>query len=335
MRGDERKLLHALAVSLIHPPTGHDRTLTGCIYSEIFPQIHKIRHIILAVPSPTYRGATMSSALGMHQLIPSVLLEGKWLVVFSFYIDDSGTDPQNPLITLAGYVARDEAWRAFEANVEPIFARHRVKILHAMEMHNTDGEFDGWRVLKKEAFVAELYRSLSRYIPLGMHYSAVKKNYKKRVPHNQKTIFPTSYAWCFNVLIDRLLKRVDLGRSVHENGVAFVVESGNVHNGEIEKAFHGIRKSHNLENVLRSISFVEKSHSRAIQMADLLAFYARRYSTKLNDQPKIKQRSVRREQILKIMLEKIPHDGGWADDFGNYDNPDDLSRLAALRRPQS
>jgi hypothetical protein len=26
------------------------------------------------------------------------------------YLDDSGKDPQNPITTLAGYVARDAAW---------------------------------------------------------------------------------------------------------------------------------------------------------------------------------------------------------------------------------
>lgn len=84
------------------------------------------------------------------------------------YLDDSGKDPQNPITTVAGYLARDDAWPAFEAEVEPIFAAHRVSILHAKELHDTDGDFKGWSVLPKQAFVARISNVSSRYLMMGM-----------------------------------------------------------------------------------------------------------------------------------------------------------------------
>jgi hypothetical protein len=42
------------------------------------------------------------------------------------YLDDSGKDAQNPITTIAGYVATAEAWAEYEAAVEPIFARYGV-----------------------------------------------------------------------------------------------------------------------------------------------------------------------------------------------------------------
>jgi hypothetical protein len=82
------------------------------------------------------------------------------LLVLTCYLDDSGKDPQNRVTTVAGYVARDTAWKAFETQVEPFFERANVKILHAKELEATDGEFKDWRVLQKQAFVAQVCSAL-------------------------------------------------------------------------------------------------------------------------------------------------------------------------------
>ena len=72
------------------------------------------------------------------------------------YLDDSGKDPQNRITTLAGFVASESSWQLFETEVETWFAEFGVKVLHAKDLHNTDGEFAGWTVLRKQAFVARL-----------------------------------------------------------------------------------------------------------------------------------------------------------------------------------
>ena len=56
----------------------------------------------------------------LRQLVPPYLLAGRWIVVLVCYLDDSGKDPQNPITTLAGYIARDTAWEAFEREREPM-----------------------------------------------------------------------------------------------------------------------------------------------------------------------------------------------------------------------
>jgi hypothetical protein len=37
------------------------------------------------------------------------------------YLDDSGKDRQNPITAVAGYIAKDDGWKTFESEVEPIF----------------------------------------------------------------------------------------------------------------------------------------------------------------------------------------------------------------------
>ena len=59
--------------------------------------------------------------------------------------------------------------------------------------------------------------------------------------------------------------------------MAFILETGHQHNPDAERCFHTVRKKFGLESRLRSISFVGKENCRAIQMADLLAFYSRKH----------------------------------------------------------
>src|ERR1700730_16232057 len=108
------------------------------------------------------------------------------------YLDDSGKDPQNRITTIAGYAATDDQWAAFENEVEPIFADYGVKVLHAKDLHHTDGEFKDWTILKKQAFVARICRIMSHHVPLGMSMSALKDVYKVRTGESdrKRTVTP-------------------------------------------------------------------------------------------------------------------------------------------------
>lgn len=217
-------------------------------------------------------------ALGLHRLVPASLLAGRWSIVLVGYLDDSGKDPQNRVTTLAGFLARDTSWKAFETQVEPVFKRARVNILHAKDLEATRGEFKGWKVIQKQAFVARICRTLSDHSMLGVSMSAVKDVYKSRAKERTAKRTVTPYTFCFNAIVDWILSDIRTGRAAWNEGVALIVESGHENNAEAEQQFYKIRKQHNLEGVLRSISFVPKDKCHAIQAADLFAFYSRRDS---------------------------------------------------------
>jgi hypothetical protein len=108
--------------------------------------------------------------------------------------------------------------------------------------------------------------------------SVRKSSYKSRAAESTRKKTITAYSFCFNVIVDWILRGVSSGRLAHEEGVSFVVESGHQNNAEVEDVFSDVRRLHGLENILRSISFREKGSSRAVQMADLIAFYSRRHN---------------------------------------------------------
>jgi hypothetical protein len=121
----------------------------------------------------------------------------RWLVVLTCYLDDSGKDPQNRVTTIAGYIARDDAWKSYESEVEPIFAEYGVSVLHAKDLHNTDGEFKNWPVLKKQSFVAQLCLKRPPFIMMGLSMSAVKSTYKEKADKSGKKRVVTPYTFLF------------------------------------------------------------------------------------------------------------------------------------------
>jgi hypothetical protein len=128
--------------------------------------------------------------------------------VLACYLDDSGKDPQNVITTIAGYVASEEAWDKFEEEVAPAFAERNVSVLHAMDLNGTRGEFEGWSVLNKQAFVARIAQAASRHVTMGLSMSALKGTYKEhsryRAETERQTVTP--YTFCFQVVCDWLLR---------------------------------------------------------------------------------------------------------------------------------
>jgi hypothetical protein len=150
---------------------------------------------------------TANRALTLRQLIPRSILAGRWVAVLVCYLDDSGKDPQNRITTMAGFIAPEICWEAFELTVEPVFVEYGVEILHAKPLHDTDVPFDGWRTGKKRAFVTRICEKMQGLIPLGIAMSAVKGTYADEARKRKRT--NTAYA-----------------KQANQDGVAFVLEGG-------------------------------------------------------------------------------------------------------------
>jgi hypothetical protein len=148
------------------------------------------------------------------------------------YLDDSGKDPQNPITTLAGYIARDTAWEAFERTVERWFAEFNVSILHTKQLHDTDADFAGWPILKKQAFVARICDVRNAHVMMGLSMSAEKGTYRLHTAQSPRKRTVTPYAFCFNVINDWVFREIRLGRAANTEGVAYILESGNENNAD-------------------------------------------------------------------------------------------------------
>jgi hypothetical protein len=234
------------------------------------------------------------------------------------YLDDSGKDPQNRITTLACFAARDTQWATFAAEVEPVFTEYGINVLHARDLENTDGEFTGWKVLKKQAFVARIGQVMARHIPVGYSHSAVKGTYLAHARQRMPQRTATAYAFCFNRILDWVLRDVRVGGVANTEGVAFILECGHDNNPDAQRCFAEVCKEHGLEGVLRSISFVGKESCRAIQIADLLAFYSRRHGAAMEGAPLDERSQIKPSTMINIISEGVPILAYVATDFGPH-----------------
>ena len=108
--------------------------------------------------------------------------------------------------------------------------------------------------------------------------SVLKSAYKKRKIETGLDRTMSPYGYCFGVIINHLLVDEILERILGQNGVdiGFIIEGGNKNDNNILNVFNAVRHKYMLENKLKSISFMDKDSSKALQLADFFAYYSRR-----------------------------------------------------------
>ena len=160
--------------------------------------------------------------------------------MFVCYLDDSGGDSENPITTLAGYVAMDAAWILFERNVEPVFKEFGVEVLHAVNLHNTKGDFKLWPRDKKEKFVSRVCEAMAPNALLGISVSVDKEIYQARREESRAKGMEKSspYYYCFRVISDWLMEQAEICAV----GVSFILEHGHGNNAEVEQGFQNVRQ---------------------------------------------------------------------------------------------
>jgi hypothetical protein len=177
--------------------------------------------------------------------------------VFQCYLDDSGTSGL-PIVTLGGFVAHLSQWEIAEPKVDAVMKTHGVEIFHAKQFHDTDPPFAGWSKVRKLSFTDEVF-SASRLALAGISIAVEKeglKRGKKLQPGAFDRMSPLGVA--FASLITRLLTNPAMAPAIKQEGIAFLVETGNTNNAEIEEYFHRMAKMPVFEGTLRSISMIDR-----------------------------------------------------------------------------
>jgi hypothetical protein len=70
------------------------------------------------------------------------------------YMDESGIHNGAPVVAVAGYISRPKHWRAWTKDWNK--AKRPIKVFHAADCANLQGEFVGWDKPRRDAFVANL-----------------------------------------------------------------------------------------------------------------------------------------------------------------------------------
>jgi hypothetical protein len=242
------------------------------------------------------------------------------VVVLVCYLDDSGSDPQVPAITIAGYIAAIGAWEEFEPPARALLDREQIDYLHGKLFHHNKGPFKGWGQTKKLEFVTELYDLLRPQVLVGVAFSAIKEELKRRNAETGLNRHTSAYGFAFLALANMILTDPGLRSWVALDGwdVSFIVEEGHRNDGDLVRVFGEVKRAlerqDGIGHKMKSISFVDKKSCTAVQMADFLAYHVTRRISAIEKNDRRLDRTPR-TPIMEEMIRGIRHISGTATHF--------------------
>jgi hypothetical protein len=222
--------------------------------------------------STHYRGDAFLSVKGASGGRGSVA--ERLVFVFQCYLDDSGTSGL-PIVTMAGFLGAMKHWESLEPKLNAIMDSYGVDVFHAKPFQDTKSPFENWKKVKKHSFAEELFAATHGCIH-GLSMTIRKADFVKGQRETGKHVNMSPIGVCFSAIMTRILTDAQIAPALKQDGLAFLIESGNKNNPGIEKFFHQMSKEPTFEGCLRSLTFVSKDSCRAIQLADFFAFYSRR-----------------------------------------------------------
>ena len=200
-------------------------------------------------------------------------------MVLVCYLDDSG-NKDDPVSTLAGYIAPAHNWRDFEVHARELFASIELPYLHTVDLHHRRGEFKGWTREQTAEFVEVFYGILAHHAYAGFEFSVLKSTFEinKSVYNVEHQSSPFSF--CLHGIVHRLVKDEGVKDvlALPNVNLSFVVESGSRNEGDLLRRFNNIQKQD--PERFASIRFEPKKEKIALQAADFLAYFCRRLRTK-------------------------------------------------------
>jgi hypothetical protein len=161
-------------------------------------------------------------------------------------------------------------------------------------------------------FVQDLFELVRKSCVLGVSVSVLKAGYKAAGLREKLNQNISAYGMCFSIIVEYIHNAPELAKLAH-HGISFRVERGNKNNPDIEQRFKYFADHEQLVDVIKTMKFVDKAHSAAIQLADFLAFYSRRHTEKCERERNTK--AMHDEPLATVLRIFKPHRGLLANDF--------------------
>lgn len=225
--------------------------------------------------------------------------------MFVCYLDDSDADVESSVVTLSGYVRHIANWERYERHATKVYEHYGITELHAMDLHHARRQFKGWDPARKNAFVDDLFAHPTRDL-LGIGVSVRKEAYKQIKKGIKSASGSSAYGSAFGSMLFYLINNSGGSGLIHDQGISFIVEAGHKNNADLASIFARVKKKPYSKGCLRTLAFSSKQESKAIQLADLNAYYTRRLAARLDkiDGPTREQIVAAHDPIYRKMVNK-------------------------------
>lgn len=208
-----------------------------------------------------------------------------------FYLDDSGSsglnldDKEQPLFVLGGVVIDDGHWKHIDGDIQKLKQKFGIQgrdEMHALDIANGKKAFSGWDFAKKQNFITECLQIISKNNIKTVYFKVIKANYKKYFENNfskahQKMVKIPPYIIAYSYILQIAEQYL---QEVNDNGILIADEQDtqNIIANDTLKVLRAISEPEiKINRVVEKSFFINSRDSNLLQLADIFAYYIKRY----------------------------------------------------------
>jgi hypothetical protein len=187
------------------------------------------------------------------------------MLVFTGYLDESGTPSGSSVTVMGGLLARADQWDNFERKFARAQKDHGFEVWHTRKFKQGAGDFRGWTDEQRSALYWHLQQltgwGLTDAVSMALDNASYEREYETG-DKPRRARFDTRYGLCFRMCLHYFVSQV-LKRQLRNRipPLSIVLEAGHPNYGDAERIFLEAKKRFERDgiDVLRTIASAEKN----------------------------------------------------------------------------
>jgi hypothetical protein len=202
------------------------------------------------------------------------LRESDLMAMFTIYCDASGTDPNQTVYTVGGFLADVRVWDSLNKEWPCLLALSGREEYHATDIEDSMRLW-GWSKDHKEEVQALAYSIVKRHVHIGISSTVIKADFDaarvrwRKIPYGKTAQY---FYFCVNDVLARVTDwAMERG---FKDPINFVFECGDPGWGEVKAMFEEIPNDSEYERreLIGSVTFGKKRRLFPLQAADLWTY---------------------------------------------------------------
>lgn len=200
------------------------------------------------------------------------------------YFDESGTHADPKVFTLAGFVAAEDAWAAFEPRWQAVLHSEGIKVFHMVDFAQRRGEFEtGWKdENRRRSFLGRLLDVIIEARPHGFTFSVFIPDYGEvfasavaNAPDGDLLSEP--YVFCLQGCMQAIAAKVESILLPSEK-VSLIFDRNKAIAGMAKNAHDDLLIGREWDPIFyKGVDFKDKADFIPLQAADILAYESHVY----------------------------------------------------------
>ena len=214
-----------------------------------------------------------------RQLLNAILPNGEGLVlVIRVYIDESGTDKQNPVVSTAGYIFSAAKATKFTRKWNKVLAKAGLDYFHTVDCLQGVGPYKRMTRDERDKLARSLIKLIRECAMRGVAVCLSEEEYNEKAPPGFRQQYGSYYTASVHMCMTGIAKWAD--EYGYNGRIAYIVEKGHPDWKEARRLLGAAAADPTNAERLRydSLAFVPKGEmARPCEAADYFAWHVRKH----------------------------------------------------------